>query len=287
MEERVKLVPMAELLQDASSRGYAVPAFCIWSMDELAVTLRVATELRAPFIIMASRFEFMLMSPTMYADCVRALMRHFSVPVALHLDHGESLAQVKACLDAGFTSVMLDYSARPFEENVAGLRQVSALAHPLGVTVEGELGHVGKADTVTMESEGDSTLTLPEDAARYVEETGVDALAVSIGNAHGQYTKLPQFDFARLAAVRSAVRVSLVLHGGSGTPDADLKRAIALGMAKVNVATDLTVAMRQGLKAELALAQPRWLPHSLNLAVEGVVPTVERWFRLTGADGRA
>ena len=153
--------------------------------------------------------------------------------------------------------------------------------------MEGELGHVGKADTVTMESEGDSTLTLPEDAARYVEETGVDALAVSIGNAHGQYTRLPQFDFARLAEIRSAVRVPLVLHGGSGTPDADLKRAIALGMAKVNVATDLTVAMRQGLKAELALAQPRWLPHSLNLAVEGVVPTVERWFHLTGAAGRA
>lgn len=283
----MKFVPMAELLQDAGSRGYAVPAFCIWSMDELAVVLRVATELRAPFIVMASRFEFMLMSPAMYADCARALMRHFSIPAALHLDHGESLAQVKACLDAGFTSVMLDYSARPYEENVAALREVSMLAHPLGVTVEGELGHVGKADTVTAESEGDSTLTLPEEAARYVEETGVDALAVSIGNAHGQYTRLPRFDFARLAAIRAAVHVPLVLHGGSGTPDDDLKRAIALGMAKVNVATDLTVTMRQGLKAELALAQPRWLPHSLNLAVAGVGSTAERWFRLTGAVGRA
>ena len=112
---------------------------------------------------------------------------------------------------------------------MAALRQVSARARPLGVTVEGELGHVGKADTVTEESEGDSTLTLPKDAARYVEETGVDALAVSIGNAHGQYTKLPQFDFARLAAIRAAVRVPLVLHGGSGTPDEDLKRAIVAG----------------------------------------------------------
>jgi ketose-bisphosphate aldolase len=278
---------MVELLKDASIRGYAVPAFCIWSMDELAVVCRVATELRAPFIIMASRFEFMLMSPAMYADCARAVMRHFSVPVALHLDHGDSLGQIKACLDAGFTSVMLDYSAHPFEENVAALRQVSEMAHPLGITVEGELGHVGKADTVTVESEGDSTLTLPEDAARYIAETGVDALAVSIGNAHGQYTRLPQFDFARLEAIRCAVQVPLVLHGGSGTPDDDLKRAVSLGMAKVNVATDLTIAMRQCLKTELALAQPRWLPHSLNIAVEGVVPVVERWFRLTGAVGRA
>jgi len=283
----VKFVPMAELLRDASLRGYAVPAFCIWSMEELAVVLRVAAELRAPFIVMASRFEFMLMSPAMYADCAQSLMRHFTVPAALHLDHGESLEQVKACLDAGFTSVMLDYSARPFEENVAGLRQVCAWAHPLGVTVEGELGHVGKADTVTAESEGDSTLTLPEEAARYVAATGVDALAVSIGNAHGQYTRLPQFDFDRLAAIRAAVNVPLVLHGGSGTPDADLKRAIALGMAKINVATDLTVAMRRGLQSELALAQPRWLPHSLNLAVAGVIPVVERWFQLTGAVGRA
>lgn len=283
----MNFVPMKELLLDAQARGYAVPAFCVWSMDELAVVLRVATELRAPFIIMASRFEFELMSPTMYADAARALLRHFPLPVALHLDHGDSLTQVKACLDAGFTSVMLDWSAHPFAENVAALREVSALAHPLGVTVEGELGHVGAADTVTAESRGDSTLTTPGEAVRYIEETGVDALAVSIGNAHGQYTRLPQFDFARLAEIRAVTQVPLVLHGGSGTPEADLRRAMALGIVKINIATELTVAMRQGLQAELAAAKPLWLPGALNNSTQKVVPVLERWIRLTGAAGRA
>jgi len=280
-------LPMDDLLRDAQRHGYAVPAFCVWNAEVLATVLRVAEALRAPVIIMASKFEFALMTPAMYAGMARGIAGQFSVPAALHLDHGPSLEMVRACIDAGFTSVMLDFSARPYDENAAALRQVVAWAHPCGITVEGELGHVGKADTITVESEGDSTLTRPEEAVRYLKETGVDALAVSIGNAHGTYTCLPAFDFNRLAAIRAATTVPLVLHGGSGTPDDDLRRAIGLGVCKINVATELTETVRAVLLAELSLEDPRWLPHSLTLAHEAIVPVVEKWIHLTGAAGRA
>lgn len=283
----MNFLPMDELLRDAQRRGYAVPAFCVWNAEVLATVLRVAETWRAPVIAMASKFEFALMTPAQYASMARGIAGGFSVPAALHLDHGPSLEMARECIDAGFTSVMLDFSARPYEENTAALRQVVAWARPRGVTVEGELGHVGKADTVTVEGEGDSTLTRPEEAVRYVEETGVDALAVSIGNAHGTYTRLPAFDFDRLAAIRAATTVPLVLHGGSGTPGDDLREAIRLGMCKINVATELTAAVRAALQVELALENPRWLPHSLTLAHEAIVPVVEKWIQLTGAAGKA
>ena len=283
----MNFLPMDELLRDAQRRGYAVPAFCVWNAEVLATLLRVAQEQRSPVIVMASKFEFALMSPAQYAGMARGIAGEFSVPAALHLDHGPSLEMVRACIDAGFTSVMLDFSARPYEENAAALRQAAAWAHPRGVTVEGELGYVGKADTITVEGEGDSTLTRPEEAARYAEETGVDALAVSIGNAHGAYSRLPSFDFDRLASIRAATTIPLVLHGGSGTPDKDLREAIRLGMCKINIATELTAAVRKSLQTELSRENPRWLPHSLTLAHETIVPVVEKWIQLSGAAGKA
>jgi ketose-bisphosphate aldolase len=182
---------------------------------------------------------------------------------------------------------MLDYSARPYAENVSALAAVVRKARPFGITVEGEIGHVGKVDTVTAEGTGASTLTLPAEAAAYATETGVDALAVSIGNAHGQYTKLPRFDFDRLAAIREVVQVPLVLHGGSGTPDEDLKKAISLGIAKVNVATDLVTTIRESLRQQWSDGRNLWLPPALAEATHLIAPVVERWIRRTGAAGRA
>ena len=279
--------PMAELLVDARLRGYAVPSFCAWNAETMECVLRVAQELRAPVILMSGPGEFPVLEPALMGAVAHTVARRFSIPAALHLDHGDSPEVVTACIAAGYTSVMLDYSHRPFAENAAALREVVKQARPRGVTVEGELGHVGKADTMTVEGRGDSTLTEPGEAAAYVAQTGVDALAVSIGNAHGQYTRLPVFDFERLERIRAAVAVPLVLHGGSGTPAADLQRAIALGMAKVNVATELTLALREGLMAELGGATQRWLPMSLGEAGRRVAPVVEKWIRLTGAAGRA
>ena len=283
----MKFVPSIELIRKAAAGGYAVPSFCAWNAETMVAVLRVAEELRAPVIVMNGPGEFPVLGPAFMGAVAHAVACHFSIPAALHLDHGDSPEIVQASIEAGYTSVMLDYSSRPFAENAAALRDVVKLAHPRGITVEGELGHVGKADTMTVEGRGDSTLTEPGEAAAYVEQTGVDALAVSIGNAHGQYTKLPVFDFERLREIRAAVGVPLVLHGGSGTPEADLRRALALGMAKVNVATELTLALREGLTTELGASQKRWLPLSLADATRRLAPVVEKWIRLTGAAGRA
>ncbi|MCX6991916.1 MAG: class II fructose-bisphosphate aldolase [Kiritimatiellaeota bacterium] len=278
---------MAELLVAARAGGYAVPSFCAWNAEVMEIVLRVAQDLRSPVIVMNGPGEFSLLVPALMGAVAHTVARGFTVPAALHLDHGDSMEMVQACLEAGYTSVMLDYSNRPFAENAGALRQVVTLAHALGVTVEGELGHVGKVDTVTVEGTGDSTLTEPGEAAAYVEQTGVDALAVSIGNAHGQYTKLPKFDFARLEKIRAAVRLPLVLHGGSGTPPADIQRAIALGMAKVNVATEIVATWRETLYGQWGAKQNLWAPQAMAEAKKALVPVVQKWIRLTGAEGRA
>jgi ketose-bisphosphate aldolase len=182
---------------------------------------------------------------------------------------------------------MLDYSTRPWAENLEALRRVVALAHPKGVTVEGELGVIGQVDQVTVEGGGQSTLTDPQMAAAFVEGTGIDTLAVSIGNAHGFYTKLPHLDFDRLAKVRTATRIPLVLHGGSGTPEADLRRAISLGVAKVNVATEAIAAVRQSLLEQWSAGKNLWTPMAQAVAMQAMAKVVEKWFHLTLAAGRA
>jgi len=282
-----RLVPLAELLQAAYAEGYAVPSFCAWSAESILAELRMAADLRAPIILMAGAAEFVPLGPAELYAITRTFLERFPVRVALHLDHGDSVDLARECLDAGFTSVMLDFSSRPFAENAANLRETVELARRYGASVEGELGHVGRADKISVESADDhSTLTDPGEAARYVRETGVDALAVSIGNSHGQYTRLPQFDFGRLAEIRDAVDVPLVLHGGSGTPEADLQRAIALGIAKVNVATDLVRTIRESLREQWAAGRNLWLPMAQAEAMRDIPAVLEKWIRATGAAGR-
>lgn len=280
-------LPMSELLQDARKGGYAVPAFCAWCSETIRVVLDAAGALRAPVIVMQGPMECGFHTLADYDALTAALSKGSRVPFALHLDHGDSVARVEEALAAGFTSVMLDYSARPYDENAAALRRVVEMARPRGVTVEGEIGHVGRVGVETAEGEGASTLTEPGEARRYVADTGVDAFAVSIGNAHGHYTRLPKLDFDRLAAIRAAVDVPLVLHGGSGTPDADLARAISLGIAKVNVATDLVTAWRESLKAQWNENRNPWAPVAHAEAAHAVRLIVEAWIRRTGAAGRA
>jgi ketose-bisphosphate aldolase len=280
-------VPMKTLLERAYADGYAVPAFCVWGAETMKTVLGVAQDLRAPVILMNGPCECQLLTPAEMAEVARTVARRFTIPAALHLDHGDSPELIAAALAAGYTGVMLDYSSRPFAENVAALAAIVRQARPLGVTVEGEIGHVGRVDNISVEGPVASTLTLPAEALAYATGTGVDAVAVSIGNSHGQYTKLPRFDLDRLAAIRQMVHVPLVLHGGSGTPDEDLKKAIALGMAKVNVATDLVGTIRESLRRQWNDGRNLWLPLAEAEATHAIAPIVERWLRRTGAAGRA
>lgn len=280
-------VPMKDLLDKASKGGYAVPGFCTWNAETIFTTLKTAERMKAPVILMSGPMEFHLFSPTELGAIAGKIADNFKIPVALHLDHGDTIERVKESLDAGYSSVMLDYSRKPYKENADALKQVIKLARPKGVTVEGEIGHVGAAGTTAVEGFGASSLTEPEEAARYAVETGVDALAVSIGNAHGEYTRLPKIDFERLAEIKKAVKVPLVLHGGSGTPDNDLRKAIELGIKKVNVATELAVAYRTTIMMKWGENKNTWPPIVLNEATRTMEKVVEKWIRLTGAEGKA
>jgi tagatose 1,6-diphosphate aldolase GatY/KbaY len=283
----VEFIPMSVLQQEALAGGYGVPAFCVWNAETIDAVLRTAQALKAPVILMNGPGEFGLLPPAQMGAVAHTLARRYNVRAALHLDHGDSPETVDACLGAGYTSVMLDYSLRPIQENIEALQRVVAKAHPRGATVEGELGTLGQVDDVTVEGGKTTTLTDPDVAARFVEATGIDTLAVSIGNAHGLYTKLPQLDFDRLAKIHKAVSIPLVLHGGSGTPPADLQRAISLGIAKINVATELITAVRKSLLEQWGAGKNLWAPIAQGVAIEAMIPVLEKWLRLTGAAGRA
>jgi ketose-bisphosphate aldolase len=278
---------MSDLLTRATAEGYAVPAFPVWSSETIEVVLRTAMEHRAPVILMTASVDFLLLSPRDLGAVANVLVERFEIPAAFHLDHGDSIAQVEKCLAAGYTSVMLDYSTRPFAENGEALARVVEMAHPLGVSVEGELGVVGRADQTSVESVMESALTDPGMAVAFVEQTGVDALAVSIGNAHGHYPQLPRLDFERLAALREAVRIPLVLHGGTGTPEADLRQAISLGIAKVNVASEMVTTIRQSLMEQWTSGKNLWVPAAQAVAMQALTEVLVKWFHMTGAAGRA
>ncbi len=283
----VKFVPMKKLMAHAMKHGYAVPSFCAWNAESMETILAVCQRLRSPVILMAGPGEFPVLSPAANAAVARTMLARHKVKAALHLDHGDSLAMVKDCVKAGFSSVMLDFSTRSFKENASALAKVCRMCHPKGITVEGEIGAVGKCDSATVEGSTGSRLTDPDEAEEYVRITGVDCLAVSIGNAHGTYVKLPRFDFDRLAAIHQKVRIPLTLHGGTGTPDADLQKAMGLGIAKVNVATALIAAYRESLLSQWNAKQNLWTPIAQGEAAKAMAPVVEEWILRLNADGKA
>ncbi|MDR0718902.1 MAG: class II fructose-bisphosphate aldolase [Treponema sp.] len=279
----MELVPSIELIREAYEKSYAIPSFCVWTSETIDLVLRTAEKLNAPVMLMAGPGEFLWHRPQQLLEMAKILGRDRRCRVAFHLDHGDSLELAEECIQAGFTSVMLDYSARSYEDNVAGMKKVAAMARPDGITVEGEIGHVGKANKNAAEGKGDSSLTEPETAERFCRETGIDMVAVSIGNAHGNYAKLPHFDFALLEALKKRLSIPLVLHGGSGTPPDDIHRAISLGIAKINVATEFITAIKN---AYLVVWQGDvWVPSTLPAAMEAGEQVLEKWIRLAGCAG--
>ncbi len=283
----MSFVSMADPVGKAFRGGYAVPAFCAWNAEVMEVILRTAVRLRAPVILMQGPGEFPVLPPTVMAAVARAVQERYDVPTVLHLDHGDSLAMVRDCVASGYTSVMLDYSARSFDENAGALKEVAGIARPLGISVEGEIGRVGKTDEATSEGSAASALTDPREAAEYARRTGVDLLAVSIGNKHGFYRGEPRLDFGLLAELHAAVKVPLVMHGGTGIPEKDIRRSIGLGISKVNVASELVHGLRASLTAQWESGRNLWTPIALGEAVAGLEKTVEKWISITGAEGKA
>jgi tagatose 1,6-diphosphate aldolase GatY/KbaY len=241
------LVSAKDLLLQAMKTRTAVGAFNFYNLETLLAVTRAATR---GIILQTTESTINHCTMPLVMAMVREVAATCPVPLALHLDHSTSVDLVKRCVDAGYTSVMIDGSKLPYEENVALTREAVRAAQ--GVPVEGELGRIGRDEAVVV-----SNFTDPEQAAKFVKATGVDSLAVSIGNSHGFYQGDVKLDFDRLQAIRKKVDVPLVLHGGSGIPDADIRRAIAGGICKINVATELKDAfmakIREGGDKEIDL----------------------------------
>lgn len=243
------LANLNDVLFDAQKNHYAVGLFNTTDTDMLQAAVEAAEETRSPIIfgtaeVLLPYGELSLIAPSVVAAAKRA-----SVPVVVHYDHGLTFERCMEALKLGFTSIMFDGSTGDYEDNVSKTREIVRIAHAFGATVEGEIGHVGEASKNDEEEE--NLYTTKEEAVKYVDDTGVDALAVSIGTAHGAYKKKPKLDLTRLREIRTALDTPLVLHGGSGLSDDDFRNAIASGIAKMNIFTDLCLAGERGMRQAL------------------------------------
>lgn len=240
----MRLAPMKDILKLAEERQIAYGAYVTVSYETALAAIEAGSELNVPVIFITGTDCCDLMGG--FAGTVETVKRaaeHSTVPVALHLDHCRSYEECVQAIQAGYSSVMIDGSSLPFEENVALTKKVADYAHTLGITVEGELGKlVGEEGNLVVKGP-EAAQTDPEEAREFVRRTGVDCLAVSIGTQHGHYTFEPKLNIERLKAINAAVDVPLVLHGGSGTPTDQVQEAIRCGIRKINVATDVLTAV--------------------------------------------
>lgn len=276
------LVNMKRLLDKAKKGGYAVAAPNVWDEYSITIALQAAEEENAPIILdfaelMGDIYEF--------GKVAVALAKDSPIPVAINLDHGASFEIAMKAIRAGFTSIMVDRSTLPFYENVKQVKEITRIAHILGISVEAELGHVGSGSEY--EKDRNSGLTNIEEAEEFVKETEVDCLAVAIGTAHGVYKGTPYLDFERLEKLKKSVNVPLVLHGGSGTGDEALQKVIQRGICKINLYTDLSTAGCEALKTHMKENENISLFSVFDSAFDGYKQKLIHYIRLFNSNNKA
>lgn len=284
----MSLVSIAELLKKAQQGHYAVGAFNCNNMEIVQAIVAAAEAEKSPVIIQASQGAIKYAGIEFISALTRLAAEKASIPVALHLDHGTSFTQVVQCIRNGFTSVMIDGSKLTLEENIALTNKVIEVARPLGVSVEAELGKIGGTEDDISVSEREALFTDPGEAEHFVKEAQVDALAIAIGTAHGQYKGIPQLDFERLKAIRKRVNIPIVLHGSSGVPEDAIREAVSLGVCKVNIDTNIreafVAAARQALEKNPKEIDPRKM---LGPAREAATEIIREKIRIFGSTGKA
>jgi fructose-bisphosphate aldolase class II len=304
------LVTNKDVMSRAAAGGYAVGAFNINNLETVLAITDAVVEEQSPAIIAVTPSAIKYGGLDYLAGIVKVAAKRVSQPVTLHLDHGLDVETVARCVDAGFTSVMIDASSLSFEENIAVTKKVVDLAHPRGVSVEAELGKLAGMEETSVD-EKDAVLTDPENAQEFVKRTGVDALAVAIGTSHGAYKfkGVPKLDFDRLKAIRARVDALLVLHGASsvpswilkkaskygaelsgakGIPEEHIRKATALGVSKVNIDTDLRLAFTGAVREVLATSPSQYDPRKiLGPAKDAMKQVVSEKMRLFGSSGKA
>ncbi len=273
------LVNTKKMLEDFHNSPYALPSPDFFNLDTLKCHIEVAEELNMPLLL---AFADSLQGYGLDMEEAAMLGRYYGekagVPVALHLDHGSCVEVCKKAADLGFTSVMIDASSEPFEENVRRTKEVVEYCRPLGITVEAEIGHVGQGSEFVDASKNDNVYTTVEECRKFVELTGVDSVAISIGTAHGAYKGTPVINFERLQEIRNAVDVPLVLHGGSSSGDENLKKCAELGISKINIFTDIVTRGYEIYKTSDAKS-------FMNLSVEahnGMKEVLKHYYNLFG-----
>jgi len=284
----MNLVPVSVLLRQAQAGGYAVGAFNCNNMEIVQAIALAAEAEKAPVIMQASQGAIQYAGIEYITAMAKVAAESVSVPVALHLDHGTSFEQVMQCIRSGFSSVMVDGSKHALADNIALTKQVIAAARPIGVSVEAELGKIGGTEDDISVDDAEALFTDPEEALQFVRETGVDALAIAIGTAHGRYKGVPKLDFARLGKIHALIDTPIVLHGSSGVPDEAIKEAISLGVCKVNIDTNIREAFvnncRQSLAAMPEEIDPRKI---LGPAREASIELIREKIRTFGSSGKA
>lgn len=281
------LVTSKELLEDARKRGYAVGAFNANNLEYVQAIIEAAEEEKAPVILQASQGAINYAGLDHIVAMVKVSAEKVSVPVVLHLDHGRDFLQNMRCLRAGFTSLMFDGSALSFDENVAVTKRIVEIAHACGVPVEAELGKVPQAGQIT-EEDLKALMTDPEEAARFVELTGVDSLAVSVGSIHAMRQQAAKLDIPRIMKISELVGIPLVLHGASGVTDDGYHDAIPAGICKINIATELNKACMKAVNEKL-----RKDPDVIDLRKvltpgrQAIKDAVKGKMRLFGTSGKA
>ncbi len=243
-----EIVSTKKILLEAQKERYAVPAFNIHNLETIQVVVETAAEMKSPVILAGTPSTLKYAGADYIISIANAAAKKYDIPIAIHLDHFENAQTIKNYLDLGFKSAMIDASHESFEKNIEIVKEVVEYAHRLGATVEAELGRLGGQEDDLVVDEKDTMYTNPESAREFVERTGIDSLAVAIGTAHGLYKGEPKLDFDRLKEIRALVNVPLVLHGASDVPDDLVKKAIELGICKVNVATDLKIPFASAVK---------------------------------------
>lgn len=261
------LVNLRHMLSSAKEGGYGVGFFNAVNVEMARAIIETAEQLHAPVIVGTAEVLLSATPLDTVASYLLPMAREAAVPVCVHYDHGLTFEKCMEALRLGFTSVMYDCSTASYEENIARVAEMVKIAHAMGATVEGELGHVGdNAGAGKLENPSDY-YTDPGMAKEFVEKTGVDALAVAVGNAHGDYAFPPKLDFERIRQISTETNLPLVLHGGSGLSDDDFRRAVGIGISKINIFTDIDKAGKRGIEAGLAAGAKTMmelLPYEIN-----------------------
>ncbi|MBF8984084.1 class II fructose-1,6-bisphosphate aldolase [Lutibacter sp. B2] len=282
------LVSGKEILNHAHENGYAVGAFNVNNMEQVQAIIEAAEETNSPVIIQASQGGLAYAGVEFIAEMGKVAAKNASVPVAIHLDHGTDFKQIMLCLRNGFTSVMIDASHYELDENIRKTQEITEMAHAVGVSVEAELGKIGGTEDDVSVDEKDATYTDPEEAEKFVRETGIDYLAIAVGTAHGPYKGEPKLDFDRIKVLKERLDMPLVLHGSSGVPEESIKKAVSLGINKINIDTDIRMAFHKAVKEFVSknpdVYDPRKIVGPARSAMKEIIADKMRMF---GSKGKA